>query len=89
MPKLHVGRSKQIYKCKDAFIGSWEEDITTLTEKFQGKVKVKEVWSSNYLGVIISSDGKISENISARKKKGFGTVKDITTLHASWHTSIL
>ena len=46
--KLHVGRTKQYYKCKDAFIDSWEGDVNTHTEKFQGKVKVKEVWSSKY-----------------------------------------
>ena len=78
--KLHIGRSKQSYRCKDAFIDSWEEDINSLTEKFQGKVKVREVWSTKYLGEIISSDGKNTDNISARKKRGFGTVKDITNM---------
>ena len=78
--KLHIGRSKQSYQCKDAFIDSWEEDMNTHIEKFQGKVKVKEVWSSKYLGEIISSDGKNTENISTRKKRGFGTVKDISNM---------
>ena len=78
--KLHIGKEKDSFRCKNAYIDSWEEDLTNHSEQYSGKVKVKEIWSTKYLGEIISSDGKNTENISARKKRGFGTVNDIKNM---------
>ena len=41
---------------------------------------MKETWCTKYLGEVISSDGKNTENMSARTKRGFGTVKDILNM---------
>ena len=54
--KMHVGRRKDRFRCKNAFIDIWEEGMES--EKYLGKVKVQETWLTNYLGEIISSDGK-------------------------------
>ena len=47
------------------------------SEKFSGQVKVKEVFSTKYLGEIISSDGSNTQNVTDRRNRGFGTVKEI------------
>ena len=73
--KMHVGKSRDIYWCKYGFIDSWKDDPLQLKS-----VKVKETTRTKYLGEIISSDGKNTENISARKNRGFGTVRDITKM---------
>ena len=75
---MHVGRRKDRFRCKNAFIDIWEEGMES--EKYLGKVKVQETWSTKYLGEIISSDGTNKENVAARKKRGFGTVKDIMNM---------
>lgn len=77
--KMHIGRTRSTYLCQDAFVDSWEDKQGT-EDKFVGKVKVKEMYSTKYLGEILSSDGKNTENISARQKRGYGTVKDITNM---------
>ena len=43
-------------------------------------MKVKPTHSTKYLEEVISSDGKNSENISQRRKIGFGTIKDISKI---------
>ena len=43
-------------------------------------MKVKETFSTKYLGEVISSDGKNTDNIPQRKKRGFGTIKDIVMM---------
>jgi hypothetical protein len=77
--KMHIGRKRSTYLCQDAFVDSWKDKQGT-EDKFVGKVKVKEMYSTKYLGEILSSDGKNTENISARQKRGYGTVKDITNM---------
>ena len=43
-------------------------------------VRVKETYKTKYLGGVISSDGTNCENIAGSKKRGFGSVKDITNM---------
>ena len=76
---MHIGRTRSTYLCQDAFVDSWEDKQGT-EDKFVGKVKVKEMYSKKYLGEILSLDGKNTENISAKQKRGYGTVKDITNM---------
>ena len=52
--KMHIGKYRDPLKCKDAFIDSWGVQYS---EKFSEQVKVKEVFSTKYLGEIICSDG--------------------------------
>ena len=67
------------YKCENVHIDSWETDKIS-SEKYLGKVKVKNTNSTKYLGEIISSSGTNTDNIAARKKRGFGTIKDICNM---------
>ena len=79
---MHIGNKKPDYKCENSYIDSWNVDQTKseLIEQYAGQVKVKATISTKYLGEVISSDGKNSENISQRRKRGFGTIKDISKL---------
>ena len=43
------------------------------SESYMGGVKLKEAFSTKYLGEFISSDGTNTDNIAARKKRGFWT----------------
>ena len=40
-------------------------------------MKVKEVFSTKYLGEIICSDGSNNKNVTDRRNRGFGTVKEL------------
>ena len=59
---MHIGKSR--HRCKEGFIDSWEDNPLQLKS-----VKVKETTETRYLGEIISSDGKNTQNIAARKKQ--------------------
>ena len=39
--KLHIGKAKDSFRCKTAFIDSWEEDLKKHPEQYSGEVKVK------------------------------------------------
>ena len=64
--KMHIGRVKEDFKCKDLYVDGWKieethdiqsgKDITI--EKNIGNVKMKETSDQKYLGDIISNDGK-------------------------------
>ena len=43
-------------------------------------MKVKVTHSTKYLGKVVHSDGKNTDNISQRKKRGFGTITDIVNI---------
>ena len=43
-------------------------------------MRIKETRSTKYLGEVISSDGTNTENVAARKRQGFGTVKEIVKM---------
>ena len=70
---MRIGKTKSVFKCRVAKIDCWEEDQ-------QKSTQIKEVYSTKYLGEVISSDGTNTENIAQRKKRGYGTVRDITKM---------
>ena len=72
--KMHIGKTRLSYKCQDSNIFSWHEDDHTYSN-----VPVKETYVTKYLGEIISSDGINTKNVSNRKRRRFGTEKEITT----------
>ena len=79
--RMHIGAKRPGYMCeKTSFIDCWGTDQIDNQEKYQGKVKVKETYSTKYLGEVISCDGTNTENVAARAKRGFGTVKDIANM---------
>ena len=73
--RMHIGKKNPTFQCEKSYIDCWETDQTKPTEKYLGKVKVQQTFSTKYLGEIISSDGTNTQNIAARKQRGFGTVK--------------
>ena len=73
--RMHVGSKNNTYKCDQSYIDSWGTRQTNPTEKFMGSVKVRQTQKIKYLGEIISSDGTNSANVSARMKRGFGTIR--------------
>ena len=77
---MHIGTRKPGYRCEKSFIDCWDLDKVENVEKYRGKVKVKEVFSTKYLGEVICCDGTNTENVAARVKRGFGTVKDILNM---------
>ena len=50
------------------------------TETYEGRIKVKQVFQTKYLGKVICSDGSNTANISNNKGRGFGTVKEIINM---------
>ena len=41
---------------------------------------MKETYSTKYLGEVLSSDGRNTDNISERRKRGLGTITDIVKI---------
>ena len=80
--QMHIGSKKPDYKCEQSYIDSWKTDKTQLYSKdmYAGQVKVKVTYSTKYLGEVISTDGKNTDNITQRRNRGFGTIKDIVKI---------
>ena len=86
--KMHIGRVKEDFKCKDLYVDGWKieethdiqsgEDITI--ENNIGNVKMKETSDQKYLGDIISNDGKNIKNMQARHNKGNSVITYIMLL---------
>ena len=84
--KMHIGKTKEEYKCLPVFVDNWTEVIE---ECDGGKMKIKDVCDGEeimeekdderYLGDVISKDGRNIKNIQARVNKGTGIVKNILT----------
>jgi hypothetical protein len=75
--RMHVGVRRPAFKCEQSYIDSWNIDRIQNTEKYVGAVKVKSTNTIKYLGELISSDGTNTENVAARVRRGYGTVKEI------------
>ena len=81
--KLHVGKKKNI--CAENSVDTWSlekesENISSVWELLDregGKHIIETVSSDKYLGDIISSDGKNTQNIQERKKRGMVAVSQI------------
>ena len=83
--KLHVGRTCNKTFCKDLNVDGWKLEVVEDThsgkivqkESFGGEEKMEEKTEQVYLGDVISSDGKHSKNIQARKNKSLGVITQI------------
>ena len=81
--KLHIGKSDHL--CPDLYIDSWKVEsrneiltnIRDLLDVEDDLHKMETVDDDKYLGDIISSDGKNSKNIAARKARGLAAVDRI------------
>ena len=78
--QMHVGKKNPGYRCENSYIDSWKSDLKRTNEHYEGEVKVKQTFQTKYLGEVISSDGTNTANITNRKGRGFGTVKDIVNM---------
>ena len=85
---VHVGKSKEEYKCRNLVIDEWTESVRPnnenkyieIKDSFKGSKDMEEKSEEKYLGVIISKDGKHMKNIKERVAKGTGIVKRIPTI---------
>ena len=79
---MHVGKKNPGYKSENSYIDSWRCDRSQniYNEYYEGKVIAKHTFQTKYLGEVISSDGTNTANISNRKRRGFGTLKDIVNM---------
>ena len=60
------------------YVNDWEEANSATTEDvLKGKYEVKTVERQEYLGSIITNDGKNEHNINAKCAKGQGIINDI------------
>ena len=86
--KLHVGKSKQNFKCQNLEVDYWkefevlnketgEEEIIDVCDE---KDKMEEKQDERYLGDIISVDGRNIRNIKARVSKARGIISRILSI---------
>ena len=75
--QIHVGGKE--HTMPDLYIDNWELKKMNgeWKDTYTGKVLMERRDAEEYLGDIISKDGKNSKNILARKAKGLGIVKQI------------
>ena len=67
--KMHIGKTKEEYKCQNLFIDKWEEkEIESCETKnfkiedtYEGEEMMEEKESERYLGDIILKDGRMEE----------------------------
>ena len=86
--KMHIGKSRENFKCQPLFVENWEENEVEDTET--GEIKIEDTCDGDeimeekdgerYLGDVIAKDGKNIENIKARVNKGTGIVRKILTM---------
>ena len=89
--KLHVGKTCNKNLCEDLYVGGWKLDTVkdmstggcTQLEYFGGMEKMGVTDEQMYLGDIISSDGKPSKNVQARKNKSLGIINQIMDIMKS------
>ena len=83
--KLHVGRSQNETICRETVVDSWkvevetdeETGVCTQSEYYGGPEVMKVKQEQVYLGDVISTDGKHTKNVMARKNKGLGVITQI------------
>lgn len=86
--KLHVGHTKEEFKCQDVRVENWTElemknDISgemEMKDTFAGELVMENKEEEKYLGDVISNDGRNVKNIKARIAKGKGIVSKIITM---------
>ena len=86
--KIHIGKTKEDFKCQPLFVDNWKEN--TVEECETGTIRIEDVCEGEdvmeekqeekYLGDVISRDGRNIKNIQARVNKGTGIVRKILTI---------
>ena len=68
-------------ECEAIYINDWEEASNkNARDVLKGKTEIKTVERQEYLGSIISNDGKNDWNVSSKCSKGQGIVNDIISI---------
>ena len=85
--KIHIGKTKEEFKCQPLFVDKWTEGVVEDCES--GTIKIEDICEGEdimeekederYLGDVISKDGRNIKNIQARVNKGTGIVRKILT----------
>ena len=83
--KMHVGKTKDDFLCKDLYVGGWKTEVVTdpvtgscaQTDIFQGDEKMKLKQEQLYLGDLLSADGTHTKNVQLRRGKGLGIINQI------------
>ena len=86
--KLHIGKTCNEDICKDLYVDGWKQEVVTepvsgktvQTEYFGGPEKMSVKTEQTYLGDVISSDGRQTKNVQARKNKGLGIINQISQI---------
>ena len=94
--KLHIGKTKEKFKCQDLFVGGWKmkntKNVNTGVEEtietFEESEQIEDVEQEKYLGDIISIDGKYTKTIQNRINKGQAKVQ-LQIFCKYWQTYLL
>ena len=86
--KIHVGKTKEEYKCQPIYVDKWEEHeeeneqtgMIRIKDVLVGEEAIEDTSNEKYLGDIISKDGRNTLNIKARIGKGRGIIKKILNI---------
>ena len=84
--KLHIGCNKE--SCPDLYLDTWKisasDEYDTgnniLHDEVDEEYKIEHSDEERYLGDLITSNGKNTNNMTARKAKGVGIVEKITSI---------
>ena len=86
--KLHVRKRRSDIICKDQKVDSWKVKVVTdpvtghseQMEDFAGQEVMQNKDSQQYLGDVITSDGRCDKNIQKRKNKSIGIINQIMVI---------
>ena len=86
--KMHVGKTKENYKCTPVFLDNWtsnefenkETGNIEFHEEYTGKRKVQDVTQVKYLGNTINSEGTNMPDIQGKYNRGIRTINKINTI---------
>ena len=85
---MHNGKSKLNFKCSPVFLDNWtseekenrETGQIEFSEKYGGKVRIKDVSDVKYLGNKINSDGSNLMDITMKCYRGVCTINIIQNI---------
>ena len=91
--KLHAGKSRSHFICKDQKVDSWRVKVETnpvtgdihQSEVYAGEEVMENKGEQLYLGDVITSNGKCDKNIQRRKNKSIGIINQIIEIMKSTH----
>ena len=78
--EIHIGQKEHL--APDLFIDNWEvvkvdetkTGVSNLKDVYSGEIRIENTEEGKYLGGTITSDGKNTRNILARRAKGLGII---------------